>query len=59
MMARAITVLLADDHVLFRQALRHLLEMERDINVVAEASDGAAAIALVEEHHPDVVLLDI
>lgn len=59
MMARAISVLLADDHVLFRQALRHLLEMERDINVVAEASDGAAAIALVEEHHPDVVLLDI
>jgi DNA-binding NarL/FixJ family response regulator len=58
-MARAISVLLADDHVLFRQALRHLLEMEFDIKVVAEASDGAAAIALVEQHHPDVVLLDI
>jgi DNA-binding NarL/FixJ family response regulator len=58
-MARAISVLLADDHVLFRQALRHLLEMEFDIKFVAEASDGAAAIALVEQHHPDVVLLDI
>lgn len=58
-MARAISVLLADDHVLFRQALRHLLEMEVDINVVAEAGDGASAIALVEQHRPDVVLLDI
>lgn len=58
-MARAISVLLADDHILFRQALRHLLEMEFDIKVVAEASDGASAIALVDELHPDVVLLDI
>jgi len=58
-MARAISVLLADDHVLFRQALRHLLEMEFDIKVVAEASDGATAIAMVEQYHPDVVLLDI
>lgn len=56
---RGISVLLADDHVLFRQALRHLLEMEQDITVVAEASDGAAAIALVEQARPDVVLLDI
>ncbi len=58
-MARAISVILADDHVLFRQALRHLLEMEFDIKVVAEASDGASAIALVDQLHPDVVLLDI
>ena len=58
-MMRRISVLLADDHVLFRQALRHLLEMEQDITVVAEASDGAAALALVEQARPDVVLLDI
>lgn len=58
-MARTIAVLLADDHILFRQALRHLLELEGDIRVVAEAGDGATAIALVEQHHPDVVLLDI
>ena len=58
-MMRGISVLLADDHVLFRQALRHLLEMEQDITVVAEASDGAAALALVEQTRPDVVLLDI
>jgi DNA-binding NarL/FixJ family response regulator len=53
------TVLLADDHVLFRQALRHLLEMENDITVVAEAGDGATALALIDECRPDVVLLDI
>ncbi|HUG13601.1 MAG TPA: response regulator transcription factor [Thermomicrobiales bacterium] len=58
-MPRVITVVLADDHVLFRQALRHLLEMESDIRVVAETGDGATAIELVERHHPDVVLLDI
>jgi DNA-binding NarL/FixJ family response regulator len=58
-MIRGITVLLADDHVLFRQALRHLVEMEQDIAVVAEASDGALALKLVELHRPDVVLLDI
>lgn len=58
-MVRGITVVLADDHVLFRQALRHLLEMEPDIRVVAETGDGATAIELVEKHRPDVVLLDI
>lgn len=52
-------MLLADDHVLFRQALRHLLEMEPDIHVVAEAGDGASALALVEQYQPEVVLLDI
>jgi DNA-binding NarL/FixJ family response regulator len=54
-----ITVALADDHVLFRQALRHLLDSEDDIHVVGEASDGRAIQTLVEQHHPDVILMDI
>lgn len=58
-MARLVTVLLADDHVLLRQALRTLLEFQPDIRVVAEASDGAAAIEMARQHRPDVVLLDI
>lgn len=57
--SRGIRVVLADDHVLFRQALRHLLEMESDIRVVAEADDGSAAIELVTRHLPDVVVLDL
>jgi DNA-binding NarL/FixJ family response regulator len=58
-MNRTISIVLADDHVLFRQALRQLLEMERDFAIVAEAGDGAKAIDAVEQHHPDVILLDI
>lgn len=56
---RGTSVLLVDDHVLFRQALRHLLETERDIRVVGEASDGSAVEGLVEEYQPDVVVMDI
>jgi DNA-binding NarL/FixJ family response regulator len=52
-------VVLADDHVLFRQALRYLLESESDIRVVGEADDGAAAIELVAHYLPDVIVLDI
>lgn len=58
-MNRSIRVVLADDHVLFRQALRHLLEAEQDIRVVGEADDGAAAIDLVDQFLPDVIVLDV
>jgi two-component system, NarL family, response regulator DegU len=54
-----ITVALADDHVLFRQALRHLLDSEQDIVVIGEAGDGRAIQTLVEERQPDVILMDI
>jgi DNA-binding NarL/FixJ family response regulator len=57
--SRSIRVLLADDHVLFRQALRHLLEAEGDLRVVAEADDGAAAIELVSQFTPDIIVLDV
>jgi DNA-binding NarL/FixJ family response regulator len=51
-------VLLVDDHDLFRTGLRTLLQ-EQGIRIVAEAADGAAAVARVREHRPDVVLMDI
>lgn len=54
-----IRVLLADDHVLVRQGIRQFLEDEDAIEVIAEANDGAEAIRLVEEHQPDVAVLDI
>jgi len=50
---------LADDHVLVRQGIRQFLEDAGDIEVVDEANDGAEAIRLVEEHRPDVAILDI
>jgi NarL family two-component system response regulator LiaR len=54
-----IKVLIADDHALFREGTRSLIEQEKDMEVVGEASDGAGAIKLVTELHPNVVLMDI
>ena len=54
-----ITVLLADDHAVVRAGIRQFLEHAPDIDVVAEADDGAMARALIEEHQPDVAVLDI
>jgi NarL family two-component system response regulator LiaR len=58
-MSAKIQVLLADDHVLVRQGIRQFLEESGDIEVVAEAGNGAEAIRLVEAHRPDVAVLDI
>jgi two-component system response regulator NreC len=54
-----IRVLLTDDHTLFRQGIRTLLSAESDMEVVAEAADGAEAVAQARQHRPDVVLMDI
>ena len=58
-MADKIQVLLADDHVLVRQGVRRILEASGNIVVVAETDNGAEAIDLVHELHPDVAVLDI
>jgi DNA-binding NarL/FixJ family response regulator len=58
-MAANIRVLLADDHVLVRQGIRQFLEEDGDIEVVAEADDGAQALRLVEEQRPDVAVMDV
>ncbi|WGY01452.1 response regulator transcription factor [Nocardioides sp. QY071] len=54
-----IRVLLADDHALVRHGVRLILEQQPDIEVVAEASDGAEVIALLREVEVDLVVLDI
>ncbi|MGD9052362.1 MAG: response regulator [Desulfobacterales bacterium] len=55
----AITILLVDDHPLFRKGLRLLLEEQNDFRIVGEAGDGREAIDRVRKHSPDVVIMDI
>jgi DNA-binding NarL/FixJ family response regulator len=55
----AIRVVVADDHALFRRGLEMVLESEADIEVVAEANNGAEAIAMATEYVPDLVLMDV
>lgn len=54
-----IRVVIADDHHLFRQSIKALLETTDDIEVVGEASDGQETLKLVQRQKPDVALLDI
>ncbi len=54
-----VPVLLVDDHAMIRQGLRAVLEAYQDLHVVAEAKDGAEAVALVGCLHPRVVVMDI
>src|SRR4028118_2092796 len=52
-------ILLADDHRMFRQGLREVIERKTDFEVVGEAGTGREAIAMIEALRPDIVLLDI
>jgi DNA-binding NarL/FixJ family response regulator len=58
-MNRPIRVVVADDHPIFRNGLRTLVEDSDRLEFVAEAADGDEAVRLCQEHQPDVVLMDI
>jgi len=53
------SILLVDDHPLLRKGLRQLIELEDDLNVIGEASDGQSAVKLAQELEPDIILLDL
>jgi chemotaxis response regulator CheB len=52
------TVLVVDDHALMRTGVANIINQERDLEVIAEAGNGAEAVAAFERYHPDVTLLD-
>lgn len=56
---KQITVLIADDHMIVREGIRKLLEIEKDIEVVGEAFNGRNAVDMAIKLHPDVVVMDI
>ncbi len=53
------TVLIADDHPIFRRGLHEVVEAHPGFEMVAEAGDGATAISLIRAHKPDIAILDI
>lgn len=58
-MSKAINVMIADDHSMVREGIKQLLELDGDIVVVAEASNGKQCLELLDENRTDVLLLDI
>ena len=58
-MKNKINVLIADDHSLIRQGLKQILELEKDMVVIAQASNGNEAVQMAKECKPDIILMDI
>jgi two-component system nitrate/nitrite response regulator NarL len=56
---QTVRILIADDHPIFRDGLRRLLEAEEDLKVLGEAADGAEAVKLARQLKPDILLLDL
>lgn len=56
---RLLRVLIVDDHEVLRTGTRQVLEASHDIVVVGEADDGAAALAMIDDLNPDIVLIDV
>src|SRR5215218_7362078 len=58
-MSEPIRILVADDHAVVRQGLRLFLDLQPDLAVVGEASDGAEAVERVRDLRPDLVVMDL
>jgi DNA-binding NarL/FixJ family response regulator len=58
-MDKPINIVIADDHAVLRESLATLLETQADLKVIGKATNGTEALDLVQQHHPDVLLLDL
>ena len=56
---RAYRIVLADDHVMFRQGIKNILDGSNDLEIVGEAGDGLKVLEVIKETKPDMVILDI
>lgn len=56
---KTIKVMLVDDHELIREGIKQIIELESDIDVIAQVGDGGEAVNLAREYKPDIILLDI
>lgn len=54
-----IKIILADDHPIVRQGLQQIIELDKNLSIIAEAGDGKTALDLIEKHLPDVAIIDI
>ena len=54
-----IKVIIADDHSLFRESLRGIIESQKDMTVIAEAESGKVAVKQAKRYRPDVILMDV
>ncbi|MFA6469864.1 MAG: response regulator transcription factor [Bacteroidota bacterium] len=59
MSSKDISILIADDHPIFREGVRQALSNDASLNVIAAASDGEQALQLLKEHSPDIAILDM
>lgn len=59
MKCKAIKIMIADDHALIREGIKQILELESDISVIGQASNGEEAFDMAAELNPEVILLDI
>src|SRR5690606_35680674 len=58
-MSEPITVIVADDHPLFRRGLAEVLQADDSFRIVADAGNGVDALALIRRHEPDIAVLDV
>lgn len=58
-MSKTIQIIIADDHSIVRKGIRALLATEPDIQVIGEAADGKEVVAMAQQLHPDVILMDL